>query len=354
MATISAAMPHPLPNTIPDDAALDDLLSDPTPGVIETLAHFPGDILILGVGGKMGPSLARMIRRASDAAATVRRVIGVSRFSAGGQLEGQLREQGIEPIACDLIDPDQLDRLPDAPNVVYMAAMKFGSTGQEARTWAINCFLPGMVCQKFRASRIVAFSTGNVYGLTPVSGSGSAETDALNPLGDYAMSCVGRERMFEHFSRSLGIPVSMLRLNYAVELRYGVLADLARRVFAGEPIDLTMGYVNVIWQGDANAMAIQSFARAASPPFVVNLSGPERLSVRAICEEMGRLMGKSVRFTGREADSALLNDGSLGRRLFGEPRVGAAQLVAWVADWVQRGGGTLGKPTHFDVRDGKF
>jgi dTDP-4-dehydrorhamnose reductase len=346
-------MPQALPDTIRDVEQLDDLLSQPTPGVIDTLKRLKGDIILLGIGGKMGPSLGRMIRRASDAAGTKRRVIGVSRFSTG-TLASWLNGHDIETISCDLLEQDQLAKLPDIPNVVYMAAMKFGSTGQEARTWAMNCFLPGMVAQKYRHSRIVAFSTGNIYGDVAAGGGGSKEGDVPNPLGDYAQSCLGRERMFEHFSRTLGISVSLIRLNYAVELRYGVLVDLARRIAAGEAIDLTTSHVNVVWQGDANAMTIQSFDQAASPPFLLNVAGPDELRVRDVCEEMGRLMGKPVRFTGRESGRALLSNGPMGRKLYGEPQVDLKHLVAWVADWVKRGGQSLGKPTHFEVRDGKF
>lgn len=331
---------------------LDGLLSEPTPGVVATLGRLEGDLLILGVAGKMGPTLARMARRASETAGVRRRVIGVARFSAGG--EAQLRGWGVETIRADLLDPAQLARLPDASNVVYMAGMKFGTTGQEALTWAMNSHLPALVCQRFRSSRIVAFSTGNVYGLSPVVLGGSVESDPLQPAGDYAMSCVGRERIFEHFSRTLNIPVALLRLNYAVELRYGVLVDLAQRVWAGQAIDLAMGNFNVIWQGDANAQALQAFDHVASPPFVVNITGPELLSVRRIAEEFGRLFGKEVAFRGQEAGDALLSNAQQALGLFGYPRVGVQQMVSWVADWVRRGGPTLGKPTHFKTRDGKF
>jgi nucleoside-diphosphate-sugar epimerase len=341
------------PTGVADDAALDDLLSAPTPAAIEAVRRTAGDVIILGVAGKMGPSLAAMVKRASDAAGARRRVIGVARFSTPGS-EAALKRGGIETIAADLLDEEQLARLPDAPNVIYMAGMKFGSTGQEALTWAMNAYLPGAVCRRYRRSRIVAFSTGNIYGLVPLSGGGSVEADVPNPIGDYAMSCLGRERMFEHFSRSMGIPVSIIRLNYAVELRYGVLADLARTVYAEDAIDLSMGNVNVIWQADANAMAVASLVDAASPPFVLNVAGPETLSVRRVCEQLGAAMGKPPRFTGQEAPAVLLNNGQLGHRLYGYPRVGADQLIRWTADWVARGGASLGKPTHFETRDGKF
>jgi nucleoside-diphosphate-sugar epimerase len=341
------------PARIEDVEHLEDLLSEPTPEVVKTLASLPGDLLVLGVGGKMGPTLARMARRASEAAGVRRRIIGVARFSSG-EVEARLQAQGIETIRCDLLDPIQLEQLPAAPNVVYMVGMKFGSTGQEALTWAMNSYLPGLVCIKFRHSRIVAFSTGNVYSLSPVASGGSVESDVLAPVGEYAMSCLGRERILEHFSRTLGIPLALLRLNYATELRYGVLVDLALKVHTGQPIDLTMGYLNTIWQRDANAMALCAFAHAASPPRVVNVAGPETLSVRRVSEQLGRLLGKAATFVGSEAADALLSNGQLGHRLFGLPRVTADQMLVWIADWIQRGGTTLGKPTHFEVRDGRF
>jgi nucleoside-diphosphate-sugar epimerase len=332
---------------------LDDLLSTPTEAATETLARLDGDLVVLGAAGKMGPTLARMARRAFDAAGLRRRVIGVARFSSAGVAE-RLQAHGVETVRCDLLDPAQTDRLPDAANVVAMAGMKFGATGQEALTWAMNVHLPGTVALRYRRSQIVAFSTGNVYGLTPVALGGSAEGDPPAPVGEYAMSCLGRERIYEHFSRSLGTPTALLRLNYACELRYGVLVDLAQRVLAGEPIDLGMGQFNAIWQADANAMALGAFGHAASPPFVLNVAGPETLSVRRVAEDFGRLLGRPVRFQGSEAADALLSNGQLGHRLFGYPRVGAGQLIAWVADWLRRGGPTLGKPTHFEVRDGRF
>jgi nucleoside-diphosphate-sugar epimerase len=342
-----------LPDTIRDSAHLDDLLSAPTEGVLETFRRMQGDVLILGVGGKMGPSLAQMARRASDAVGTPRRIIGVSRFSSGG-LEQQLQRSGIETIPCDLLNADELAKLPDVPNVIFMAGMKFGSTGQESLTWAMNSYLPGMVCQKFRRSRIVAFGTGNVYPLSPVTLGGSIETDSPGPVGEYAMSCLGRERIIEHFSRTLSLPTAILRLNYAIAIRYGVLVDIAKSVWEEHPVSLAMGMVNVIWQADANAMALQAFDHVSSPPFIVNLAGPEQVSVRRVAEQFGELMGKTPVFEGEAAMSALLSNGQRGHRLFGYPRVGIEQMVRWIADWVMRGGEDLGKPTHFETRDGKF
>ncbi len=332
---------------------LEDLLCEPNEGVVESIGRLKGDLIILGVGGKMGPTLAHMAKRASEAVGVRRRIIGVARFSETG-LESRLQAHGIETIRCDLLDQEQLDQLPEAPNVIHMAGMKFGSTGQEALTWAMNSFLPGMVCRKYGGSKIVVFSTGNVYGLTPVGKGGSRESDLLNPVGEYAMSCLGRERIVEHSSRVVNIPLAILRLNYAGEMRYGVLVDIAHRVQAGQPIDLTMGHCNVIWQGDANAMALRAFDHAASPPLILNIAGPEVLSVRQVAEEFGRLLGKSVTFQGVEALDALLSDGQRAFQLFGRPRVNARQMIGWIAAWIQRGGEYLGKPTHFDVRDGKF
>ena len=342
-----------LPDQIRDVAHLEELLSEPSPAAIDAIRRAPGDVVVLGVAGKMGPTLARMARRAMDAAGVSHRVIGVSRFSSPDQ-QHALEAHGVETIRSNLLDEAALARLPDAPNVVFMAGRKFGSVGDEPFTWAMNTHLPALVCARYRRSRIVAFSTGNVYGLVPHGRRGSCEDDLPAPIGEYAMSCLGRERMFQYFSREYEIPVAILRLNYAVEMRYGVLADLAGRVFRGEPIDLTMGYVNVIWQADANAMAIAALAHASTPPLIVNLAGAEELSVRAVCTDLAERRNMTVSFSNREAEDALLSDGTRGWALFGTPRVDAAQLLAWTADWVGRGGESLGKPTHFESRAGRF
>jgi nucleoside-diphosphate-sugar epimerase len=342
-----------LPASITGVAELETLLSDPPQFVVDAMRRIDGDLIILGVAGKMGPTLARMARRASDVAGVQRRVVGVARFSEP-DVEAALHAHGVETIRCDLLDDRAIDRLPDAPNIVFMAGRKFGSTGLEPLTWAMNCHLPALVCRRYSRSRIVAFSTGNVYGLTPVGGRGSTEDDPTCPVGEYAMSCLGRERMFEYFSASRGVPTVILRLNYAVEMRYGVLADLARRVAAGQTIDVTMGYFNAIWQADANAMALASLAHAETPPLILNVAGPDELSVRATCEQLARLLGRAVSFTGQEARDALLSNGARGWNLFGRPFVGASQVIAWTADWVARGGASLDKPTHFESRDGRF
>ncbi|QDV35369.1 NAD-dependent epimerase/dehydratase family protein [Tautonia plasticadhaerens] len=340
-------------DSVRDEDHLDSLLSEPTPGVVEAMGRLEGDLVVLGVSGKMGPTLAWMARRASELAGVDRTVYGVARFSDPSR-EGWLRDRGIEPIRCDLLDPDQIDRLPDAPNVVHMPAFKFGASGDQATAWAVNCFLPGLVCRKYRRSRIVAFSTGNVYPLVPVSGGGSVETDPLRPVGDYGMSCVGRERIMEHFSRTLGIPIAVIRLNYAVEMRYGVLIDIGRKVLAGEPIDVSMGHLNAIWQADANAITLHAFDHASSPPFALNVTGPEVLRVRDVAERFGELLGRPPSITGTEAPDALLSDASLAGRLMGPPRIDADHLIALVADWLRRGGTLLDKPTRFEVRDGQF
>ena len=335
------------------EAALVDALSEPTPEAIAAMGRLRGDIVLLGVAGKMGPTLARMARRASDAAGVTRRVIGVSRFTSPSARTA-LEQFGIETIACDLLDEDAVARLPDAPNVVYMAGMKFGATGNESQTWAMNAHLPAVVCRKYRDSRIVAFSTGNVYGLSSVGNGGSHENDPPQPVGEYAMSCLGRERMFEHFSRTLDIPVALIRLNYACDLRYGVLVDLAHKILAGEPVDVTMGNLNAIWQADANAMTLQAFDHVATPPRVFNVTGPELLSVRTVAERLSARLGRPVRFAGTESGTALVSNTDLARSRFAAPRVSAEQLIDGVADWVRAGGRHLGKPTHFESRDGQF
>lgn len=335
-------------------AELEDHLSTPPARLVELMARVDGDILVLGVAGKMGPTLARMAARASADAGRSRRVIGVARFSTPGA-QGALESHGIETIRGDLLDPAFVRSLPEAPNVVYAAGMKFGATGNEPLTWAMNTHLPSLVCERFSASRIVAFSTGNVYGPAPVGrGTGSRESDPVNPVGEYAMSCLGRERMFEHFSRVRGTPVAIARLNYAVELRYGVLLDLAQKVWDNRPIDVTMGHVNVVWQSDANAMALGLLGHASSPACVFNIAGAEVLAVRDLCGRFGELLERRPRFVGEEAPDSLLSDARKAYGLVGAPRVGIDTMIRWTADWVRVGGETLGKPTHFQARDGRF
>lgn len=333
--------------------ALEERLSRPTPAVIEAMRQIEGDLIVLGASGKMGPSLARMALRASQEAGVRRRVIGVARFS-DPQQQAALESHGISTVRADLLDRDQLARLPEAPNVVSMTGMKFGSTGQAPLTWAMNVYMAGLISERYRRSRIVAFSTGNVYPLTPVELGGSREDDEPRPVGEYAMTALGRERMFEHFARSLGFPLAILRLNYAVELRYGVLVDLAERIVRGEPIDLAMGSFNAIWQQDANAAALLALTHASSPSLVLNLAGPETLSVRRIAERLGELLGRQVEFVGQEAPTALLSNSQRIVARFGYPHVGVEQMLHWIADWVGHDRPRHGKPTHFETRDGRF
>lgn len=339
--------------TIRDESHLEELLSEPTPAVIDALRPIDGNLVILGVGGKMGPTLARMARRALDQAGKNNRVIGVARFSQPG-LEQKLNHWGVETLRCDLLDCDQVTRLPDASHVVCMMGMKFGASGQASLTWAMNCLTPVNACQRYRGSKMIAFSTGNVYGLTPVLLCGSREDDDLRPFGEYSLSALGRERMYEHGSEAFDVSMVLLRLNYAVEMRYGVLVDLAQQVWRGEEIDLSMGHLNAIWQGDANAMALAAFAEVGRPPCVLNIAGPELLSVRCLAEELGRLLKKPVRFRGEEARDAFLSNAQKSHRLFGYPRISVQQMLTWSADWTRRGMPLLGKPTKFQVRDGKF
>lgn len=343
----------PPPSTVATEDELDELLSRPTPAVVQTMQRLRGDIILLGVAGKMGPTLARMVVRATEAAGVKRRVIGVSRFT-NAAAERQLNDWGIETIRCDLLDPVQVDRLPDAANVVAMSALKFGSTGKAALTWGMNVYVPTLVARRYTGSRIVAFSTGNVYPLTDVRLGGSRETDPVGPIGEYAMSTLGRERIYEHFADTTDTPTAIVRLNYACELRYGVLADMARKVFAGEPVDLSMGCLNAVWQGDANAAVLAAFDHCSRPAFVFNLAGPETLSVRRLCEEFGRRFEKTPVFVGAETATALLSNGALGHQRFGYPRVSVATMIDWIADWVARGGRSLDKPTHFETRDGSY
>lgn len=341
------------PKTIESEEQLETLLSEPTFAVVEAIQKCPGDVLVLGAAGKMGPSLAHMICRAGEMAGTSHRVIGVSRFSSPGS-EDILNEFGVETIRGDLLDEGFLRTLPDVPNIIYMPAMKFGSTENASLTWAMNVYLPTLICKRFLDSRIVAFSTGNVYPFVPIDSGGCKETDPTGPVGEYAITGLGRERMFEHFSQTLNIPVSIIRLNYATEMRYGVLVDIAQRVWNGEPIDVTMGYANVIWQGDANAMAIAALADCSSPPFVVNVAGQELIRVREVAQQFASLMKKEATITGEEAPTALLNNGSEGHAKYGSPSVTVQEMVPAIADWVMNDRTLLGKPTKFEKRDGKF
>ena len=332
---------------------LEQRLSEPTPYLMDALRQAPGDTMILGVGGKMGPSLARMLVRACDSMNDDRTIYAVSRFT-DSQLPTNLQQMGIKTIAGDLLEEGFIDTLPDAANVIHMTGMKFGTGHQAAMTWAMNTYLPALVCNRFRDSRIMAFSTGNVYPFVPHDGTWSRETDVLEPVGEYGMSALGRERMFQYFCDQNQTPVSLVRLNYSVEMRYGVLVDIAQQVFRGETIDLSMGYANVIWQGDANALALASLADTAVPANVVNVAGPELVCVESVAKKFAENFGMEAQLTGNTAINALLNDGSQMHQRYGKPRVDLNQLIVWIADWIQRGGPTLSKPTHFQVRSGRF
>ena len=336
------------------EAELDELLSTPRDATVAALRRCPGDIVVLGAGGKMGPTLARMAARGAQLAdaGPSRRVVAVSRFSSAFA-RAALESAGVEVIAADLLDPDAVKRLPDAPNVIFMAGQKFGTTDAPSRTWMMNVVVPAYCAERYRAARIVAFSTGNVYPLSPVAGGGASESTAPQPVGEYAASCLGRERVFEH-AASLGTRVAIMRLNYAIDLRYGVLADLATRILAGAPVPLAMGYVNVIWQGDANQAALEMLPHCDTTPFVLNVTGSETLSVRALALELGRRLGRTPTFEGTEADDALLSDTSRFGSMFGTPATSVGTMLDLVADWVGHGRPMLNKPTHFETRDGAF
>jgi nucleoside-diphosphate-sugar epimerase len=332
------------------DEALEELLSRPSPSLASRLATVPGDIIVLGAGGKMGPSLARMAQRAGGG----RRVIAVSRWSSA-PARAALEGAGVETVHADLLDPRALAALPDAPNVVFMAGQKFGSSGNPATTWAMNAAVPAFVAERYAAARTVVFSTGNVYPLTTPAGGGSRETDDPAPVGEYASSCLARERLFAAAALRHGTPVSIVRLNYAHDLRYGVLTDLARRIARGEPVDVRMAWVNVIWQGDANALALAALARAAAPePWIVNVAGRETLRVADLARGLATRLGAELRLDGDEAPDALLSHAARMDELLGDPLLPVGTLLDWVADWVRRGGTLLEKPTKFERRDGRF
>ena len=342
-----------LPTLIQTVTELDEVLSRPTATVVEAINNLDGDILLLGAGGKMGPSLAELAQRAVLAAGINKKIIAVSRFSNQAE-RARLQASGIETIACNLLDAQELQNLPEVPNVIYLAGMKFGATGKAAETWATNTFLPGIAAQKFQNSRIVLFSTGNVYPLTSVKSGGSTEDDATNPVGEYAQSALGRERIFEYFSRTLQIPGAVIRLNYAIDLRYGILLDVAQKVFQRRPVDLAMGQVNVIWQGDANAAVLRAFEICQTPPTILNVTGPETVSIRQLAKKFGTIFQFEPIFENTEADTALLSNASRCHQLFGYPTVSLQQMIEWVAHWVKISGPTLAKPTHFETRDGRF
>jgi nucleoside-diphosphate-sugar epimerase len=325
----------------------------PSDALAADMAALDGDLLILGVGGKMGPDLARLAQKAISKAGIKKQVTGVARFSEPG-LQEELNRSGISTIAADLLDDRQLQQLPDAKNLLYLAGNKFGTTGNESFTWAMNAYLPGRVAEKYRNSRIVVFSTGNVYPMTPITSGGLAEDHPAGPKGEYAQSCLGRERLFQYGSAKYNTPALLFRLNYANDVSYGVLLEIAKSVNNETPIDLSMGHVNVIWQGDANEMALRSLHHCQAPPKILNIAGPETASVRWLAEQFGKLFGKAPRFINEEQPTALLSNAAESFRLFGYPRVTLKQMIALLADWLIQGGKTINKPTHFQERGGKY
>ena len=333
---------------------LEDELSRPTQGVFDTLRAVDGDVIVLGAGGKMGPTLVRMVRRGLDAIGQKqRRVIAVSRFSSASAAQS-LQRHGVETIACDLTDRAAVLALPDAPNVIFMAGQKFGTSDAPELTWVMNTLVPAIVAERFAKSRIVVFSTGCVYPLVAADGAGSLEDDALGPPGEYANSCVGRERVFTHFAKQHGTRALLFRLCYAIDLRYGVLCDVAQKVARGVPVDVTMGAAHVIWQGDANARAIQCLAHTATPPLALNVTGIERVSIRSLALRFGELLEREPIITGKEGATAWLWDAARSYELFGPPTVTLEEMIAATAQWVRQGGATLGRPTHFETTDGRF
>jgi len=339
-----------LPESFRDEEQLEDFMTQPSDLLRVDLAKAPGDLMVLGVGGKMGPTLARLAKRADPS----RRVIGVARFSEAG-LREKLQSWDIECIEADLLDRASIEKLPRTANIVFMAGRKFGSSGAEHLTWAMNAHVPAMVAEVFAKSRIVAFSTGCVYPYVAVEKGGATEdVPAVPPSGAYANSCVAREALFEHFSRKHETPGSIIRLNYSIDMRYGVLHDVASKVYAGKAIDLTAGHVNVIWQGDANTMILRMLGHCTTPTSPINISGPETISIRWLAQEFGKHFGKQPNFTGKEAADGWLVNTAKARKLLGEPVVSLERMIGWTADWISRNQRSLGKETHYDTRDGSF
>lgn len=342
-----------LPVRIDDEAALEQALARPSDRDLEFAERLDGDVLIVGAGGKMGPSLARRVRHAFQRTGNRHRVIAASRFSSAPARDG-LERDGVNTQVCDLLDDSQIAALPRCPNVLFLAGRKFGTLDRTDLTWVTNTVVPSRVAEHFASSRLVVFSTGNVYPLVPVTSGGSREEDVPVPVGEYAQSCLGRERVVEFVSHERGTPMVIYRLNYAVDLRYGTLVDIARKVFSNEPVDLTVGYFNAIWQGDANSYAFRSLSLCSSPPTILNVTGPEQIAVRETADWFGRTFDRTPVFANSEGPVALLSDSSRCRSLLGEPEVPLSTLRQWVAEWVRGGGASLNKPTHFEVTDGRF
>jgi nucleoside-diphosphate-sugar epimerase len=339
-----------------NEQELEELLTAPSPGTIEAMKELGGDLMILGAGGKMGPTMAALAVKSIKAAGKKHKVICVSRFGASSAKHVEtLKEIGAETVSADLLDRQALAKLPDVRNVMYLAGMKFGTQDAPSMTWAMNVFVPAIVAERFTKSRIVALSTGNVYPFVPIASGGATEDTKPGPIGDYAWSCLGRERMFEHMASRHGTKSVIVRLNYANDLRYGVLLDIALKVKAKQPIDLSMGYANSCWQGWANAVCLRAFPLAANPPAYLNLTGPDMLSIRDLATRVAKGLGMPPpTFIGTEADSALLNNAAKCHKHFGKSDVSLDTLIDWTIHWVKLGGATLNKPSHFEVRDGKF
>jgi nucleoside-diphosphate-sugar epimerase len=341
------------PEKIANEGQLEELISKPSAEVIEMFSRLEGDIMFLGIGGKIGPSLGRMAKRACEEAGVNKKIIGVSLFESEEQ-QKNIEALGIETIHGDLLDTEFIKSLPQVKNVYFLAGMKFGSEDNLSLTWAVNSYMPALVVEHFKDSRIVAFSTGCVYPLVPIKSGGSLETDMPTPVGEYAQSCLGRERMFEYGSKKNNTPVTLIRLNYSVELRYGVLVDIATKIKNQEPLDLSMGYFNVIWQGDVNDVVLRSVEIAESPAKILNITGEDTLLVREIAKEFGGLFGVEPKLVGEEAQTALLSNSELAYNLYGRPKTSIAQVIKWIAAWMKEDKKLLGKPTHYEVRDGKY
>lgn len=328
-------------------------LLEPSENLVSDIARLDGDIMILGAGGKMGPDLARLAKQAIDKAGVKKKVIGVARFS-DTELKDELNKDDIETISANLLNEEQLQALPEVKNVLYLAGQKFGTSGNESYTWAMNAYLPGRVGEKFKNSRIVVFSSGNVYPLTSIKSGGISEDYPAAPIGEYAQSCLGRERLFQYSSLKYNTPVLIYRLNYANDVSYGVLLEIAKSVKEEKPIDLRMGNVNVIWQGDANEMAIRCLHHCSAPPKILNIAGPEIVSVKWAAGEFGKLFGKSPKFINEEEPTAFLSNAAESFRLFGYPRTTLKQIIELLAEWINQNKKTINKPTHFQERQGQF
>jgi nucleoside-diphosphate-sugar epimerase len=332
-----------------DERGLEDILSEPTEATKKVVASLNGDIVVLGAGGKMGPTLAMMLKKASSG----RNIYAVSRFSER-RAKARIEEAGVKTIEADLLDESQYCKLPEVENVFYLVGMKFGVTDNQPLTWALNSFVPAMTARHYKNARIVAFSTGNVYPLVDIKSGGASEETTPEPVGEYAQSCLGRERMFEYFSQLYKTPVTLVRLNYSNEPRYGIIVDLTLKILNDEPIDLTMGAVNLIWQRDANDYIIQAISLAKSPPAILNVTGQDTVPIRQLAEQIGKELNKEPTFLSKEAQTALLSNASYCFSLFGYPKTTLEQMVSMIVKWVTSGKKVLNKPTKYDIRDGKF